>query len=320
MINAKDVIQKDQPHIIALCSHSQRIETLKGPIEINYKNPKKEPLAAPDEKPTVLFLHGALGGHDQSMLLFDQFFGYGFNILTLSRPGYCKTPLRSGKTYEAQADLIAALLDKLKISQLIVVGLSAAGPTLYHLAIRHPHKIKALVAISCISRKDERHQSIPTLAKFLLSRPMVYLIGKIIAYYPGFATRHFLKANSSLPQQVINTLTQQILHDPEKFKYIYRFYVLIRAFKTLRKAGVENDIEQAKKLHEINFSDIECPALISHGNADSVVLFEDGLLAASKIKQAEHFWIAGGSHFAFWLSTDAEGAHKKVVDFIEHHL
>ena len=320
MIHAKDVIQKDQPHIIALCSHSQIIETSKGPIEINYKNPQKEPLHAPDEKPTVLFLHGALGGHDQSMLLFDQFFAYSFNVLTLSRPGYCRTPLRSGKTYEAQADLIAALLDKLKISQVLVVGLSAAGPTLYHLAIRHPHRVKALVAISCISRKDERHQSIPTLAKFLLTRPMVYLMGKIIASYPEFAIRHFLNADSTLPQQDVNTLTQEILHDPEKFKYIYRFYVLIRAFKTLRKAGVENDIEQAKVLPDINFSAIACPALICHGNADNVVSFEDGLLAASKIKQAEHFWMDGGSHLAFWLSADAERAHKNVIAFIQHHL
>ena len=44
----------------------------------------------------------------------------GFGIIVVSRPGFCRTPLKSGKTAEEQADLCIALLDYLKIETCVV--------------------------------------------------------------------------------------------------------------------------------------------------------------------------------------------------------
>jgi 2-hydroxy-6-oxonona-2,4-dienedioate hydrolase len=52
----------------------------------------------------------------------------GFGIISVSRPGYARTPLSSGETAEDQADLIMALLDFLDIEKVGVAAYSGSGP------------------------------------------------------------------------------------------------------------------------------------------------------------------------------------------------
>ncbi|TFG27957.1 hypothetical protein EU528_11965 [Candidatus Thorarchaeota archaeon] len=48
--------------------------------------------------------------------------------MTVSRPGYLRTPISTGVAFENQADAIAALLDELDIPQAAVLGASAGTP------------------------------------------------------------------------------------------------------------------------------------------------------------------------------------------------
>ena len=60
----------------------------------------------------LLIIHGSPGGYDHSIvgpLARPEEFD-GFKIIAVSRPGYLRTPLSSGKTPADQADLYAALL------------------------------------------------------------------------------------------------------------------------------------------------------------------------------------------------------------------
>jgi pimeloyl-ACP methyl ester carboxylesterase len=76
----------------------------------------------------LLLFHGSPGGYDQGVAM-ARFLGLdGFAFLTLSRPGYRRTPLSSGKTPQAQADLLAAALDALNIAQVVVMAHSGGGP------------------------------------------------------------------------------------------------------------------------------------------------------------------------------------------------
>ena len=79
------------------------IQTSRGGVEITDTG----------EGPAVLTLHGAMGGHDQSELLAETIGPRGHRYVNVSRPGYLGTPLASGPSPEAQADLLAALLDAL---------------------------------------------------------------------------------------------------------------------------------------------------------------------------------------------------------------
>ena len=69
------------------------------------------------EGPVVLFLHGGPGGYDQGLLESKTFNDGGFSVLSISRPGYLRTPLITGVTFEEQADAIEALLESLGISE-----------------------------------------------------------------------------------------------------------------------------------------------------------------------------------------------------------
>src|SRR5215470_10248276 len=65
--------------------------------------------------PVILSVHGGIGGADQARLMANWLDTDAYRILSPSRPGYLGTPLESGKTFEQQADLLAALLDHLRL-------------------------------------------------------------------------------------------------------------------------------------------------------------------------------------------------------------
>ena len=88
--------------------------------------------------PVILFLHGSPGGYDQGTLDMDMWNDAGFSLLSISRPGYLRTPLSTGETFEEQADAIEALLDTLSISKVSILGASGGGPIALHFALRHP--------------------------------------------------------------------------------------------------------------------------------------------------------------------------------------
>ena len=84
---------------------SEVVQTKKGPIEFAKKG----------NAPYALCLHGSPGMHDGYNNYFSYILDAGIGVITPSRPGYGRTPLSSGKTSAEAADLLAALLDELKI-------------------------------------------------------------------------------------------------------------------------------------------------------------------------------------------------------------
>jgi len=93
--------------------------------------------ASAGEGPTVLALHGAMGGWDQSMLLARILPLPSFRALALSRPGYLGTPLSAGRSPEERADLYAATLDALGVERTAAIAISGGGPSAIRFALRH---------------------------------------------------------------------------------------------------------------------------------------------------------------------------------------
>lgn len=95
--------------------------------------------------PTVLVLNG---GHTNchSPLGHEAFFlAQGYQLIIPSRPGYGRTPSSTGKRAETFADALVSLLDLLQLDQVIVVGISAGGPTVLQLAGRHPARVSKVI-------------------------------------------------------------------------------------------------------------------------------------------------------------------------------
>ena len=96
--------------------------------------------------PAVLVLNG---GHTNchSPLGHEAFFlQQGFQLIIPSRPGYGRTPSSTGRTAETFADALVSLLDHLQLDQVIIVGISAGGPTALQLAGRHPERVSKVLS------------------------------------------------------------------------------------------------------------------------------------------------------------------------------
>jgi pimeloyl-ACP methyl ester carboxylesterase len=122
---------------------SKVADTALGPVEYA--------LAGDQDGPPVLVVHGIGGGYDQGLLVTELEKNNPLRIISVSRPGYLRTPLWVGDTPEQQADAHKALLDSLGIERVAIVGMSAGGPSALAFALRHPDQCCGLVMISAVS-------------------------------------------------------------------------------------------------------------------------------------------------------------------------
>ncbi|NDJ53815.1 MAG: alpha/beta fold hydrolase, partial [Chloroflexi bacterium] len=107
-------------------AESQIIQTRLGPVEYDRRG----------AGPVLLHFHGGNVGH-KGWFTVAHLVEAGFQLLTPDRPGYLGTPLGDNGSPEAQADLMAALLDALDIEQVAVIGAAAGGPGALQFALRH---------------------------------------------------------------------------------------------------------------------------------------------------------------------------------------
>ncbi len=116
---------------------SQVLETDCGTIEY----------ARLGEGSSVLAVHGDMGGFDQGLMLASPIFEPGFQIISVSRFGYLRSPLPVGANVNLQADMYACLLDKLGIQQTAVFAFSAGATSAIRFAARHPRRVSALILV-----------------------------------------------------------------------------------------------------------------------------------------------------------------------------
>lgn len=142
--------------------------TLEDVVSLSFRDPqlsnKIQPLSAGTSQgrveyadfgrgKTVVTLHGAMGGYDQSLILAHVIGGAEYRYLAVSRPGYLGTPINSGKTPEQQGDLIAALLDALSVDKAGVFAVSGGGPCAVEFGLRHPDRCSGLVLVATNAEK-----------------------------------------------------------------------------------------------------------------------------------------------------------------------
>ena len=95
----------------------------------------------------VLAIHGTGGGWDQGLDASLAILPAGFRVIAPSRFGYLGTPMVADPSPENEADLHAALLDALHIDRAIVMSYSAGTAPALQFALRHPHRVAALVLV-----------------------------------------------------------------------------------------------------------------------------------------------------------------------------
>jgi pimeloyl-ACP methyl ester carboxylesterase len=282
------------------------IDTARGPVEY----------AERGSGPLLLCVHGGPGGYDQGLLLGEFFRVNGFKVIALSRPGYLGTPLATGSTPEAQAAVLAALLDALQIKAAAVMGASAGGPSTYLLAAQYPDKVSALMEIDavCLTYRPEVS---PWQEKLYLSRAGIWLTQFFLDHFPEATIKSFLKSESTLDPQEIIARAQHILQDEGKFAYLQLLIATMSKRFPERQAGVHNDLTQLAAITRLPINTVTCPTLILQGTADKDVAPSHAEYAHATIPGSELYWIEGGSHIGFWAADGADAAQAHALAWLQ---
>ena len=281
------------------------VETARGPVEC----------ARRGEAPYVVILHGTPGGHTASFMG-ESFEAAGFGTLTPSRPGYLRTPLATGRTFEEQADAVAALLDALAVDAVAAYAISGGGPSAIELAARHPDRVRALILEVAVSQTYKPEVSALAI-KLLTSRTVLWLQGQILQRLPRLAVSQMLRTESTLDGADRARVTADVVAAPEKLAYFRRLASATPIH--LLRTGLDNDLEQFRAIERLPLDGVRCPTLVVHGTHDGDVPFNHGENSAREIRGAELLRVEKGWHLLA-LSDGAEDCARAEVAFLREHL
>ncbi len=219
--------------------------------------------AAYGEGPAMLALHGGMGGYDQGLILARAALGATnstFRVLSVSRPGYLGTPLDARVSPQMQADLYAALLDRLGISTAFVVAVSAGGPSALEFALRHPSCCAGLILISACTGHLEVPREVTSRLPFI----------KLLARMPWLAAFVRWNAERNPARSAAHSirdkalLTRTFAH-PEAGPLARELQSSGLTSLARRLPGTLNDMAQLSSMASIPVEGMERPMLVIHG-------------------------------------------------------
>ena len=252
-------------------------------------------LARDGQGPPVLVSHGGPGGFDLGLAWCRHLRDGGCELLAPSRPGYLRTPLRSGRSPESQADLYAAILDALHIEQATIVGFSSGGPSAVHFAARHPDRTTALILEAAILLPFK--PPVNALQRATIeSSFLVWLSYQIAARMPKLMARFSVDGMSAgLNKEQKRAAANWIESDPTRLERIQEMSACT-APQQYRRPGWANDKVNEVGLAPLPFADITTPTLIAHGANEGIVPVAHATNAADQIPGAELILVAEGHH------------------------
>jgi hypothetical protein len=99
------------------------------------------------ERPTVVFIHGALGDHSVWILQSRYFANHGFNVLAIDLPGHCKSAGDAPESVEQAAQTVLQMLDVVGVNKAALVGHSLGSLIALEVAARAPDRVSHLAMV-----------------------------------------------------------------------------------------------------------------------------------------------------------------------------
>jgi len=289
---------------VSRMEQSRRIvPTARGPVECRHYGPAE---------PLVVAVHGTPGGHDQIPALFPGFPGADFGLLCWSRPGYLRTPLEAGRAFEEQADLLAALLDALRLEKAAVFAFSDGGPVAVHFAARHPHRVWALLLESAPS--GPRPWPRPWLVHSRLGN---WLLGLGAEAWPVEVLGRLLRAENGLDAERARDRLGRALRDPVRAE-VLRGLLRSASPAAARRAGLANDAFRLERLGPLPLAAVSAPTLVIHGGLDADVPLEHAERSARSIAGGELLRVPEGLHLLSLSDNAADIAARRTAFLLRH--
>jgi pimeloyl-ACP methyl ester carboxylesterase len=267
-------------------------QTPQGPIEYRLEG----------KGPTILVLNGGQCSRD-TRLSHEQLAGYGFSVLTPSRPGYDSTPPTVGKSAQDAADALAALLDTLKIQIVDVIGISAAGPTALAFAQRHPSRTRKLILESAMTTEwDEQTKRRSRIGFGRAEKATWAFMHLMLKLFPTMMIKALLHDLTVLD---VNEVFQRMTDDDLIF--------IKRMLQTSRSGtGFVNDIE-----HKVDhLASITTPVLMIYSPNDRTVSPKNAQRVADEVTTCELYAVPSDTHL-IWIGKSANKVWQKRLSFLK---
>ncbi|MBC34415.1 MAG: hypothetical protein CL663_00010 [Bacteroidetes bacterium] len=275
------------------------------------------------EGPVMLFSHMGGSGYDNAFL-FEDLTDKGFRIICPSRPGYLRTPLVDGADFVYQADLFAALLEKLKIKEKVfVMAYSSGGPAAIEFAIRYPHQTRGLILHSAITNKfpsDKDMQDNARLLSVMISDIWQDLLcwGYSISsnVFPQRMVGELLERGSTFDRQSCKIISGELVEDKKTEMLLQKFEASTVPLSR-RTDGLENDLKWAADFNP-QLSKLNVPVFISHSKIDKIVHYSHYDYFIKRNTNSE-MWLYDGYGHSIFLGPDWNTLIDKTAKFINKH-
>lgn len=254
---------------------------------------------------SIVFLHG---GHSNcNEALFHK--GYDlskYELITPSRPGYGRTPLNNYRQPKEAARLISALIFKLDLDNVIIVGISAGGLTAIELAKLLGQSVSTLILISAVTKK------------WLSSDDKLYKTGKRM-FSPSkekLSWKLFRIAFRLFPRKMTKILMAELsTEQDQKITQDEIAEIKDMTFKQSSGSGFDADLDQDVSNDVI--AQIKCPTLILHSENDKSVNIEMAIHANEEIENSELITFNNKWGHLLWVGDECRKPIKDLNTFLD---
>jgi len=271
------------------------------------------------EGPVLFFMHGGPGGIDQVTLL-DYLVQEGYSLLVVSRPGYLRTPFVP-LSYEEQVDQYVELLDKLAIDKVVVMGYSAGGPLALYLANKYPERTHALVmeaGVSTIFEDPSEEVMDSFLAKLFMSNRIQDFLSWISIIIIRIAFKMILKSmlriETLLSEEEVKDFADLVSNDKERMMWL-RNLLYTTVPMSLRRIGLNHDLELLTSLSEIPVDNIKVKSLLIYSKEDNDVKWVNAEYLQTNLEDFE-LLVTHGGHL-MWIGEDMDKIKSKRIEFLK---
>lgn len=225
-----------------LANRSQTVSTPFGDMEY----------ALLGEGSPVLVVHGAAGGFDQSLDMIGPLADHGYRLIAPSRFGYLRSASPANLTAAMQADAYVALLDRLGVEKVNIVGISAGAWSSLQFAIRHPDrclKLVLLVPANYLPPGVSIHGG--ALVRAIFNSDLIaWAAVKLLPVMPGGLTRMMLGTDPDV-------IRMAGASEQARMRQLLEHLLPV----TPRIKGIEFDIKSAANPEPYAIEKISCPVL-----------------------------------------------------------
>jgi pimeloyl-ACP methyl ester carboxylesterase len=282
------------------------VETARGPVEYTEAG----------AGPPILYFHGTGVTGDVMLTVESPLVDAGFRLIVPNRPGYGRTPLTPNHSAVGCANLAAALLDSLALSQVAVMGSSGGAAFATSFAIRHADRTESLVLLCPQLHRWDDKCWLPKTSRWtlpFLTRP--WLRGLLLHAWRFQLRRmtavQFLKMEAGERYaDVANEPALQTLCTA----------TLTSMHHAVNSPGFDNDFVVFTGEEIIGPADVlQPPTLVIHDALDPIAPVDHVDWFVSRFPRCERVTVHAAGHL-IWAGPDAALMHESRVRFLRDHV